>query len=164
MSFMYVLASNASAGRQPFAQIQNLHAPTPSTTSHKPFPPSAKPGKWSQDCAPISTLLPKNANICQPQAAQEEHDSTGDEATGSYSRGNAELMNEGTLASVMSPVASETRPASLKRVRTVNKLAGLAMKERRRKGELDLPTQETLQPVAALLRKRRAAAERFYKF
>lgn len=87
-----------------------------------------------------------------------------DASTSSYSRVNAELMNASTPASVMSPVASENRPVSLKRVRTVNKLAGLAMKDRRRKGELDLPTQETLQYVAVLLRKRRAAAERFHKF
>ena len=163
MSFTPVFAVNASAGRQPFAPIQNLHIPTPSDISHRPIPQFAKQGKWSQDCAPISTPLPTNANICQPQATQ-EHNSAVDESTSSYSRVNAELMNASTPASVMSPVASENRPVSLKRVRTVNKLAGLAMKDRRRKGELDLPTQETLQYVAVLLRKRRAAAERFHKF
>ena len=159
---MHVFASNASAGRQPFAPIQNLRTPTLSNISHKSIRPSTKQGKWPQDCAPISTPLSKNANVCQPQAAQEQN-STVDESTGS-SRVNAELMNASTLASVMSPVAPENRPVSLKRIRTVNKLAGLAMKDRRRKGELDLPTQETLQHVTVLLRQRREAAERFYKF
>jgi len=83
-----------------------------------------------------------------------------DKSTGGiYARDKAEFPVGPT-----SPVAAENKPKSLKRVRTVNKSVGLAMKERRRKGELDLPTRESLQHVAVLLRQRREAAERFHKF
>lgn len=83
-----------------------------------------------------------------------------------YARDKAELnlVNAGAPAGPTSAVAAENKSKSLKRVRTVIKSTGLAMKERRRKGELDLPTGESLQRVAILLRQRREAAERFHKF
>ncbi|KAF8718991.1 hypothetical protein AX14_010655 [Amanita brunnescens Koide BX004] len=166
MSFMPVLASNASAGRQPFAQISNLPIPTPSepNVSRTPIRTSAKQGKWPRGRASISTVLPKDANTGQPQVVQEYNSALDESNTSLCSRDDADLMNAGTLAGSASPVAPDNKPASLKRVRTVNKLAGLAMKERRRKGELDLPTRESLQHVAVLLKRRREAAERFFKF
>ena len=96
-----------------------------------------------------------------------EDNSVLDESTTSiYARDEAELglINAGAPAGPTSQVAAANKSKSLKRVRTVNKSTGLAMKERRRKGELDLPTRESIQHVAVLLRQRREAAERFHKF
>jgi hypothetical protein len=171
MPTMPVPTFKAGAGRQPFAPIQNLPTSASPDKSQKTIPTSAKQGKRTQDRAPISTSLPKNVNIRQPHVSGRnivnEDNSVLDESTTSiYARDEAELglINAGAPAGPTSQVAAANKSKSLKRVRTVNKSTGLAMKERRRKGELDLPTRESIQHVAVLLRQRREAAERFHKF
>ena len=171
MPIMPMSTFKASAGRQPFAPIQNLPASASPDRLQKIIPTSAKQGKRTQDRAPISASSPKNANIRQPHMSGRnivnEDNSVLDESTMRiYARDKAELnlVNAGAPAGPTSAVAAENKSKSLKRVRTVIKSTGLAMKERRRKGELDLPTGESLQRVAILLRQRREAAERFHKF
>ncbi|KAK2462129.1 hypothetical protein APHAL10511_005827 [Amanita phalloides] len=186
MPFTPMLGSAYGAGRQPFASIQNLPTPVPSDGFRKIisfFPSFNSQVEAMKKPVRANTLLSENIDTRQlhtlePSARQEDPSPLDVSMASIYSEDNAESIFScrrnsiaDTFARVISPLAQEdisisVKPGSLKRVRTVNRIAGLAMKERRRKGELDLPILpvESLQHLAVLIRKRREAAEKFHKF
>ncbi|KAF8626098.1 hypothetical protein AX15_005082 [Amanita polypyramis BW_CC] len=170
---------NSGAGRQPFAPMQNLPTSAPWNKLRRNFIPAfTRQGEIPRASVSVCKPLSRNIDICQPRSfAPSMDNSAADMSISSiYSQDNTKSIQaevpavrrsrdaiKGEAAGAPSPVAAEDGTKFLKRVRTVNGIAGIAMKERRRKGQLDLPT-ESLEHISMLLKKRREAAERFYKF
>ncbi|KAF8634274.1 hypothetical protein AX17_004230 [Amanita inopinata Kibby_2008] len=176
------------AGRQPFAPIHNLPVFASSEKIQKIIsyiPIFGKRNRESEEKMGPGEFFPKSTDVhhphrFEPTEANKSNDCEQDTSRSSiYSQVDVDLSQApcwgrndyiridlcDEASAVASTVITTQLPSGpLKRVRTVYKSAGFAMLERRRKGQDFDMSAGSLRHIAVLLRQRREAAERYFKF